>query len=241
MIEYLQQIDTELFLYLNSLHCPVMDRFMYLFTGRFIWIPMYVTLLYIITRHFRARRAIVMVLGIVLSIVIADQLCATFLRPIFARLRPANLENPISLLVHVVDGYRGGRYSFPSCHAANSFALASFIWWMIRKPRTRAFILVWALVTCYSRIYLGVHYPGDLLVGGIIGIIVGSGCYGLSVLVLRYIDLHSKHRDNPVINFALRGRTVTLKVSDLMMYAGLITTFIIMIIALIKGASLTDL
>ncbi len=240
MIEYLQQLDTELFLFLNSLHCPVMDRFMYLFTGRFIWVPMYVTLLYIITRHFRARRAIVMVLGIVLSIVIADQLCATVLRPIFERLRPANLENPISVLVHIVDGYRGGRYSFPSCHAANSFALASFVWMMIRKPRTRAFILIWALITCYSRIYLGVHYPGDLIVGGMIGIIVGTGCFYLSVGVLRYIDRHDSHRHDPVHTLRFHGKEFTVKVADLMMVAGVITTLIIMIISLIKGASLTD-
>lgn len=240
MIEYLQQLDTELFLFLNSLHCPVMDRFMYLFTGRFIWIPMYATLLYIITRHFRPRRAIVMVLGIVLSIVIADQLCASVLRPIFERLRPANLDNPISAMVHIVNGYRGGRYSFPSCHAANSFALASFIWWMIRRPRTRCFILVWALLTCYSRIYLGVHYPGDLLVGAIIGTLVGSGCFLLSISLLRYIDRHDHRHHDPAHTLRIAGRSVTLKVADLMMIAGIVTTLVILIISIIKGAQLSD-
>lgn len=241
MMEYLQQLDTDLFLYLNSLHCPVMDRFMYLFTGRFIWIPMYATLLYIVTRHYRPLRALVLVLGIVLSIVIADQLCASILRPIFERLRPANLENPISSLVHIVDGYRGGRFSFPSCHAANSFALASFVWWMIRKPRVRAFIVIWALLTCYSRIYLGVHYPGDLLVGGVIGVIVGSGCYYLSVSLLRFIDRHDAHSHEPshVINIA--GYTITFKVADLMMFAGILTSLIILIIALIKEGIFTDI
>ncbi|MEE0979794.1 MAG: phosphatase PAP2 family protein [Muribaculaceae bacterium] len=235
MIEYLQQLDTDLFLFLNSMHCGVMDRFMSLFTGRFIWIPMYVTLLYIITRHFRVRRAVMMVLGIVLAIVLADQLCATVLRPIFERLRPANLDNPISALVHIVDGYRGGRYSFPSCHAANSFALASFVWWMIRRPRTRLFIVAWALVTCYSRIYLGVHYPGDLLVGAVIGSLIGSGCYFLSVRALRFIDRHDKVGDEPALRFRLARHEMALKLADLMVLAGVLTTVVILIVALIVG------
>lgn len=235
MIEYLQQLDTDLFLFLNSMHCGVMDRFMSLFTGRFIWIPMYATLLYVITRRFRARRAVVMVLGIVLAIVLADQLCATVLRPIFERLRPANLDNPISAMVHIVDGYRGGRYSFPSCHAANSFALASFVWWMLRRQQIRLFIVAWALVTCYSRIYLGVHYPGDLLVGAVIGSLIGSGCYFLSVWALRFIDPHDNVGAEPTLHFRMGRHEIALKLADLMVLAGVMTTVVILIIALIVG------
>lgn len=88
-------------------------------------------------------------------------------------LRPSNPENPLSEMVHIVGGYRGGSYGFPSCHAANSFALASFLILLFANRKLSLFIFVWAVLNSYSRVYLGVHYPGDLLVGAIIGTAAG--------------------------------------------------------------------
>lgn len=89
------------------------------------------------------------------------------------RLRPSNPENPLSEMVHIVGGYRGGSYGFPSCHAANSFALASFLILLFANRKLSLFIFAWAVLNSYSRVYLGVHYPGDLLVGAIIGTAAG--------------------------------------------------------------------
>lgn len=86
---------------------------------------------------------------------------------------PSNPENPLSEMVHIVGGYRGGSYGFPSCHAANSFALASFLTLLFANRKLSLFIFAWAVLNSYSRVYLGVHYPGDLLVGAIIGTAVG--------------------------------------------------------------------
>lgn len=99
--------------------------------------------------------------------------CATLIRPEVCRLRPSNPENPLSEMVHIVGGYRGGSYGFPSCHAANSFALASFLTLLFANRKLSLFIFAWAVLNSYSRVYLGVHYPGDLLVGAIIGTAVG--------------------------------------------------------------------
>lgn len=185
MIEYLNDIDNNLLLALNgAFRSDFLDRFMELFTGKFIWAPMYAAILYILFKNFKPWKAMIYVVGIVLSIVLADQLCATLIRPLVCRLRPSNLSNPISEFVHIVNGYRGGSYGFPSCHAANSFALATYLCLLIPSVRFRRFILAWALVNSLSRLYLGVHYPGDLLVGGIIGSGCGWFSYRLSRLTL---------------------------------------------------------
>lgn len=169
MIDFLINIDTEILLFFNGLHAPWLDSFMSMATGRFVWVPMYATILFILFRTFPRREACLYTIAVVLAIVFADQICATVLRPQFERLRPANPENPISGLVHIVDDYRGGRYGFPSCHGSNSFALATILSLIVGTPRFTRFIFFWATLNAYTRLYLGVHYPGDLLTGAIIG------------------------------------------------------------------------
>ncbi len=181
MIEYLTSLDNSIFLFFNSFHSPFFDRFWMLFTGRFIWIPMYAALIFTMTKAFRPRMVVVYIAAISAAIFLTDQTCATLIRPIVERLRPANPENPISVLTHIVDGYRGGMYGFPSCHAANSFALATFMACLFPRGRFIAFIFGWAVLNSYSRLYLGVHYPGDLLVGAFIGSFYGLACYTIAL------------------------------------------------------------
>ena len=101
-------------------------------------------------------------------------LSASLIRPVVARLRPANLDNPLSAMVHVVDGYRGGAYGFPSSHAANTAGLTFFVIQVFRKRAMLWLMVGWMLLVCYSRMYLGVHFLGDILVGIIIGAVIGT-------------------------------------------------------------------
>lgn len=173
MIDYLVQIDESLFLFLNSLvRHPVLDSFMKLFSDRFIWVPMYATLLFIVYRNFGWKKTIFIVAGVALAITLADQICASLIRPAVCRLRPSNPENPLSALTAIVGNYRGGSYGFPSCHAANSFAAATYLSLILRTRRFTAGIFLWAVVNSLSRIYLGVHYPGDLLAGAAVGSVI---------------------------------------------------------------------
>ena len=178
-MDFLINLDTGIFLFFNGMHCSFADRFMQLISERFIWVPMYAALLFVIVRNYGWRKALFIVIGTALAITAADQLCATFIRPAVHRLRPANLDNPLSALVHIVDGYRGGSYGFPSCHAANTFALVGLMVPLVHNRRFGLTLIAWALINCYSRIHLGVHYPGDLLVGGFIGFSIGYLCYRL--------------------------------------------------------------
>lgn len=114
--------DTNLFLAINQMNHPFFDRFMSVYSGKWVWIPMYASIFYVLLRNFNWKTVLGIVFGLTLTIVFADKVCAELIRPFFERMRPSNLNNPLSSLVHVVDNYRGGSYGFPSCHAATLLA-----------------------------------------------------------------------------------------------------------------------
>ena len=189
MTDFLQLLndwDTQLLLAINGWHSPFFDSFMYAYSGKLVWVPMYMALAYVLFRNFSWRVAVAALVGVALTIVFADQVGASLIRPWAERMRPSNADNPISDLVHLVNGYRGGRYGFPSCHAANTFGLAFYLMFLFRRKGFTLFIMAWALLTCYSRSYLGVHYPGDLLAGALLGLLGAALCYGLFRWVVRY-------------------------------------------------------
>lgn len=150
MIDWLNTIDTQVFLALNGLYAPYFDVFMKLFTGKWIWVPMYAAVLFAVVRNYRWRQTLAVLVCVALAITIADQVCATLIRPEVCRLRPSNPENPLSEMVHIVGGYRGGSYGFPSCHAANSFALASFLILLFANRKLSLFIFAWAVLNSSS-------------------------------------------------------------------------------------------
>lgn len=228
MLDFLIDIDTQLFLFLNSLHIPYFDCFMKAFSGKFIWVPMYATILYILFRLYQWKVATCFTIAICLVILCTDQLCASIIRPIFERLRPANIDNPISSLVHIVDGYRGGKYGFPSCHAANSFALAAFLVPLFAKRRFTIFILTWATLNAYSRIYLGVHYPGDLIVGGIIGACIGLIWYFIAKKVTkRFTSSCDNDQQQSKAQQPICKCYTAFHLSDIMIATGVLTTILI--------------
>lgn len=182
MLEFLNNLDGLILLFLNSFHTDFMDDFMKLFTGRYIWIPFYLALFGGLIRSFGIRRALIYLAAVGLAVAMADQLCAGVLRPMFCRLRPSNPENPISQFIVIVDGYRGGRYGFPLCHAANSMALAMAMSVICRNRKITYVVMGWTALNCYTRLYLGVHYPGDILVGLMTGAVIGVSCGKLASL-----------------------------------------------------------
>lgn len=170
-------MEDQILLFFNGFHNEYFDSVMYNLTWRFMWVPMYVAMVYCVFKSMKAREAVVFLLMVVLTITLADQVCSHVLRPIFHRLRPSNLDNPISAYVHIVANHRGGRYGLPSCHASNTAALSMLLVLHFRSHLLRYSMLLWFLMICYTRMYLGVHYPGDLLLGTIVGATVAVGVY----------------------------------------------------------------
>lgn len=169
-MEQLLELDRNLLIHLNSFHTPWLDTVMMWVTLTEAWIPLYLFLIFLVIRVYRKSSWIIL-LGAALTILFADQVTSHLMKPFFARLRPSH-DPSLAGIVHIVDGYRGGMYGFASGHAANTFGVAFFCWSVLRTHYNWTWLLFfWAAAMTYSRIYLGVHYPGDILVGACVGIL----------------------------------------------------------------------
>lgn len=180
MIETLKSWDESLFLLLNGMRADWLDPLMLALTGTATWIPFYVLLLYFLIRKYR-KESVWYLLGIVGLILLADQFTSGFMKPYFERLRPCHDPRWEGIIFNYSGC--GGRYGFASSHASNTFAIASYLWLIFQTTSSR-WLFLWAFIIAYTRVYLGVHYPADILVGAIVGIISGFTLYYL-VGVLR--------------------------------------------------------
>lgn len=177
MIDFLQNIDDSILLAINGCHAPWADWLMFRWTKTAIWIPLYVVLATLAVRQMGWRKGIFLVMLAGVMIGVNDQLATQLIKPGVARMRPANVDNPINTLLHLVNNYRCGKAwgSFPSSHASNTIALALLLGRALRGRIILTLLIVWSLINCYSRLYLGVHYPSDILGGLTIGIIISCG------------------------------------------------------------------
>lgn len=171
-IDTLKQLDTDIFLFLNGLHAGWLDQPMFYMTKEIFWLPLYLYLIFISFKK-KKSNAWWTLLGVAIAILISDQIMTSFMKPFFARLRPSH-EPALEGMVHLVNHYRGGLYGFASGHAATTFGVATFLWLSLRSQvRWIGLIFVWASIMTYTRIYLGVHYPGDIIVGAMVGSFCG--------------------------------------------------------------------
>ncbi len=171
MIEWLKEVDTCVFFAINNCHHPFLDRAMMLISGVWIWLPLYAFLTYLVIKKFK-KQSVSIVIAIVIMIFLSDQ-GANLIKKSVQRYRPShNIE--IGPKVHTVDGYLGGQFGFVSSHASNVFAFATMLCLLFSSYSrwVKISFFVWAGVVAYSRIYLGVHYPLDILGGAILGVCI---------------------------------------------------------------------
>lgn len=177
MIEILDNIDKQWLLFLNNDYPAFWDGIMVGFSEKITWIPLYLSLLFVIFKKWKYQ-GLWIVVGLVLTVVVADQIASGVLKGAVQRLRPSH-DPEMECLVELVNNYRSGRYGFVSSHAANSFGLALLAAMVFRNRVFSYGIFSWAIINAYSRIYLGVHYPGDILGGIIVGVVTALLFYWL--------------------------------------------------------------
>ncbi len=187
MIEQLLQYDTELFIYLNSLGSKNWDPFWLAYTSKFNWIPFYALLLYLIFKQIGIKPMLITIVVVFFMILATDQTTNLFKHGLH-RLRPCHLAEIIEKMRLVRSGC-GGQYGFFSGHASNTMAAAIFIGLMLQnKFNYLVYILViWAFLMAYSRVYIGVHYPLDIVLGMIFGALMGYIFYRINLFAMKKI------------------------------------------------------
>ena len=197
MLEQLIHIDTEILLAINGWHAPWADRLMWIISAKSTWIPLYVLLIGLLVWRYRkpamthvkwlqkVPACVVMIVVIAMAVGVADFIASGILKELVARPRPTRVPE-LEGVLHLVNDYRSGQYGFVSSHAANTMACAllfSLIW---RKKITTSLLMLWVAANCYSRMYLGVHYPLDILGGLMVGTL--TALLGFALLRLWKIE-----------------------------------------------------
>ncbi len=173
MLDFIEATDTALFMFLNGMHSELTDQLMVFISGKYEWIPLYVLLLLLIGIKIGWKNLIVVLPFVIILIIFTDQ-TSVMIKNLAERLRPCH-DPTIMDQVHTVNEHCGGQFGFVSSHAANTFGLAIFVG-LLLKPFYKHVVLIlviWAFVVSYSRIYLGVHYPLDIIMGALLGAFIG--------------------------------------------------------------------
>lgn len=178
-MDQIKQLDWDIMLFLNDWGNDTVDLIFNIITYKYYAIPLYLYLLYILYKKLSRQELMIALLAIVVLVAASDQMAMLFKNTLVQRLRPFR-EPALDGLISKV-GKSGGTYGFYSGHASNAMALAVFMWHMLKKSHKTVGILLfaWAILVAYSRVYLGVHYPGDVLMGIFMGTIIGWSCYRL--------------------------------------------------------------
>jgi len=185
MVDHLESADRLLFRWLNLAGNPFWDTFMYLISTKTFWVPFYMIILVIALRSNGWKSMVGLLISVLIAVGLSDFTTSGILKPLVERYRPCRPEADLSFIVHTVKDKCGGYYGFASSHAANFFAMATFLRkYYQRRYWSWIFPLIAGLVA-YSRVYMGVHYPGDVIAGGLIGTIWSLAVYWVYVRVPR--------------------------------------------------------
>jgi len=211
--------DKQLLFAINQFHSIWADQFFWLVSGHLLPILLGIALLLFLFKD-NGVNTFWYLLFLALAIVLSDTVSSTLLKPLVARLRPTH-DPTIMNLLHIVNNYKGGLYGFVSSHAANTFAAAMFMSLLLRKRSLSIVVFLWAALTSYSRIYLGVHFPLDVLVGIVVGLLSGSCSYLLMRLLTNFIFKKRKIPVEPYFPNREQLYFVCIAIASLILIIGL--------------------
>lgn len=216
-------MDTLITLFFNGSSNAYLDAVAMFATKAWTWLPLYAAFLYVLVREHTFRQFMIIFCGLLLTVIVADQTASTIFKPLVCRLRPTH-DPSIMNLVDVVNGYRGGTYGFFSSHAANTVAVATYLSLLFHHRSTTLLLYFWAALNCWTRLYLGVHFAGDLLAGAAFGLCVGYAFHRLLRRVLAHYSAltpvsmhHGSHTDALPTYSAARLSVITSTILLLMM------------------------
>ena len=184
ILDQLIEFDKSLLLFLNGSDSLFMDGFFLTLTKTSTWIPLFLCMLYVVLKNNNTRRCLILLGLTALLVVATDQFSSGFCKPFFHRFRPSQ-EPSLAGLVDIASSYKGSLYGFISGHATNTFAVAVFFSLVFKNPRTTAVLFSWSLLSSYSRIYLGLHYPGDILAGLVAGTLIALSFYYIFQILIQ--------------------------------------------------------
>lgn len=200
-MQTLLDIDRELLSFFNGSDSVFLDNLVVILTSGLTWIPLYLSLLYIVIKNNETMRQIMLVVGcVILCIIISDGVADFIVKPLVGRFRPSN-DPYVKYTLDIVKDIRGTQYGFFSAHASNTFCIAMFFSLLVRKRSFVIAMCTWSLVNCWTRMYLGLHYPGDILFGLLWGGLTGAFVY--------YVYIKSYLRMYPNFNYISSQYTST--------------------------------
>lgn len=224
IIDQLIEFDKSLFLFLNGSDSVFIDGIFLSITKITTWIPLFFCMLYVVIKNNNLRKCLILLGLTVLLVAVADQFSSGLCKPFFHRLRPSH--NPsLYDVVDIVNGNRGGLYSFISGHATNTFAIAIYFSLIFRNNKTTVILFSWAILSSYSRIYLGLHFPADIFAGAVSGSLIALLFYYIYQLSVKKFVFH---RCNSSSMFTSSGY---LKKDFLVLYIVFLATLLYLIFA----------
>lgn len=205
-MDYLIHIDQQWLLAINGWHSEWADMLMWYISKSTTWLPLYALLVGLIVYRFgilspslcregrrgsSLLRVLIILAGFAVAVGVSDFVSSGIIKPWVCRLRPTH-EPALAGMLHLVNGYTGGLYGFVSSHAANTMACALLFALLYRNKYATVGLMLWVALNCYSRMYLGVHYPADIIGGLAIGALMATLTYGMVRRLVELVDERSE-------------------------------------------------